>query len=124
MAMTQQLLTPILEQELTVAKALKRAAVSAHTSATMDFGVSEMILLSIVLPLTSYIVKEIGLPWLSEAQRYSELWRLKVDDWIAQQYHQNGLDQQQAQLASEELRKELETTQDREAWERVLKLLE
>lgn len=121
--MTQEDFQQIVKQEPEVLRSLQRVAISANQSPTMDFGVSEVILLSIVIPMTSYLIREIGLPWLYEAKRYSELWRLKLDTWIDQQYEKAGIDKEQAKIAGEGLRQELESTQDHSSWERVYNLL-
>lgn len=120
--MTQEEFKQIVSQEAPVLKTLRGVALTADVSPTMDFGVTEIIFLSIVLPMTSYIVKEIGLPWLHEAQRYSELWRFRLDRWIDEQYQNQQIDINQARIAGEELRRQLEETTDpeiRAAWERV-----
>lgn len=124
--MIEQKFRQIIQQELTVSQSLKKIAFDLDNSATMDFGISEAILLSTLLPLTSYVIREIGLPWLHEVKRYSELWRLKFDTWIDQQYKDNNIDKEQARLAGDKLRAELEATTDPQlqaSWQRVTQLL-
>ena len=79
-----------------------------------------------LFPLISFVVQQIGLPWLYEAKRYSELWRSKFHAWIDTQYSKAGCDPDQAEKAGEALRAELEKTTDtnaRAAWERLAQLL-
>lgn len=125
--MKQEEFKNIVEERPAVLKTLQRVAISSNPTPSMAVGVDDVILLSIVLPLTSYLVREIGFPWLSEVRKYSELWRLKVDAWIDEQYKQNGIDKDQAKLVGQALKEELEnikSTEDREVWKEVLKLLQ
>lgn len=124
--MEQNYFKNIVEQRPVVLKTLQKVAISANPKPSMVVGVDDVILLSIALPLTSYLVREVGLPWLSTATDYSELWRLKLDTWVNKQYEENGIDKEQAKQAGEALRKELESTdstKDREVWGQVLELL-
>ena len=73
-----------------------------------------------------FVVTRVGLPWLHEAQRYSELWRLRFHDWIDGEYRSAGLDPDQAEAAGEALRVALEETTEsgaRKSWERLAALL-
>jgi len=124
--MTPEEFEQLVAQKSDVSQILNQVAVTANTSATMSLGGTEIIFLSIVLPITHYIIKEIGLPWLSEVKNYSELWRSKVNLWIDEQYRKQGIDQNQAKIVGEELRKQLEATTDpqlRSSWERLLELV-
>jgi hypothetical protein len=79
-----------------------------------------------MFPVVLFIVTQIGLPWLYEAKRYTELWGWKFHQWIDGQYRQAGFDPDQAEAAGEALRAELERTTDanaRAAWERLRQLL-
>lgn len=120
--MTESNFLAIAQQEPEVLRSLQRVAESDKPP-TLTLGGGEIILLSIVLPMTAYVVREIGLPWLSTLAEYSNLWREKVDLWIDLQYERSGIDRDRAKIAAAELRKELDTTQDRDAWERVSKRL-
>jgi hypothetical protein len=120
--MTESSFLAIVQQEPTVLKSLQRVAESDKPP-TLTLGGGEIILLSIVLPMTAYVVREIGLPWLSTLAEYSNLWREKVDLWIDRQYERSGIDRDRAKIAAAELRKELDTTQDRDAWERLSRRL-
>ena len=33
-------------------------------------------------PVVRYVVVEVGLPWLFEPERYSDLWRQAFHDWV------------------------------------------
>ena len=73
-----------------------------------------------------FIVRNIGLPWLHEASRYSDLWRLKFHEWIHTQYEKHGFDPDEAEAFGEALRVELEKTSESEvraAWEWLLGIL-
>lgn len=120
--MTESNLLEIAQQEPAVLRSLQRVAES-NSPPTLTLGSGEIILLSVVLPMTAYVVREIGLPWLSTLAEYSNLWREKVDLWIDRQYERSGIDRDRAKIAAAELRKELDTTQDRDAWERVSRRL-
>jgi hypothetical protein len=121
--MTESKFLAIAQQEPEVLRSLQRVAISANLTPTLDLGASGIILLSMVLPMTGYVVREIGLPWLSTLAEYSNLWRAKVDAWIEEQYSLSGIDRDRAKIAAAELRHELDITKDRDGWERVSKLL-
>ena len=81
---------------------------------------------AILFPVVRYVVGSIGLPWLYEAKRYSELWRQKFHNWIDTQYRNHGYDPDEAEAAGEALRRELEAITDagaQKAWERFAGLL-
>jgi hypothetical protein len=82
--------------------------------------------LAVMYPVIRFVLVRIGLPWLYEAARYSELWRLQVDQWITQQYVFREVDPLEGARASKLLREELERTTDvsaRQQWERVRETL-
>jgi nitric oxide synthase oxygenase domain/subunit len=77
-------------------------------------------------PIVNRILRWIGLPWLSSLERYSELWRMELDQWVEKQYKKRGFDPVGAKTASEALAEELQKTTDaevREAWEWLVALL-
>src|SRR5579872_5808117 len=70
------------------------------------------------------IIMHVGLPWLSTAVHYSEMWRLKFDRWIDERCRAEGIDPDKAEAAGLALRKELEKIVDpkaRASWERLAK---
>lgn len=84
--------------------------------------VTEVAVVALMFPIARYALVHIGLPWLHEAKRWSELWRQKVHQWIDEQYEQEGLDPDAAEAAGEALRAELERITDtsaRSSWERL-----
>lgn len=86
----------------------------------------EMAVLVALFPLVAFVVKNIGLPWLHEAARYSELWRQKFHTWVDEQYRRHNMDPEALQAAGEALRKELEAVTEKEvknSWERLVELL-
>ena len=77
--------------------------------------VAEAAVVALMFPIVRYIVVQIGLPWLYELKRYSELRRQKVHEWIDERSRAEGLDPDAAEAASEALCKELEQTTDASA---------
>ncbi|MCP4701850.1 MAG: hypothetical protein GY862_34065 [Gammaproteobacteria bacterium] len=101
---------------------------SARASGGKQYSVSagEAVLLVLMFPLARFILVEIGLPWLHEAKRYSELWRQRMHQWIDAEYEKQGFDPDRAEKAAEKLREKLESTTDtgtRALWEKLAKLL-
>ena len=88
--------------------------------------VAEAAVVALMFPVVRYIVVAIGLPWLHELKRYSDLQRQKIHRWIDEQYRIEGLDPDAAEAASDALCRELEQTTDtsaRASWERLAELL-
>jgi hypothetical protein len=80
----------------------------------------------LMFPIARYVLVEIGLPWLYELRRYSDLWRQKFHTWVDEQAVKQGLDPDAVEAAGDALRAELEKTTDRSArrsWERLATLL-
>ena len=76
-----------------------------------QFGVGvDAAVVALMFPIVRFIVVQIGLPWLYELKRYSELQREKVHRWIDEQSRVEGIDPDAAEAASEALCKELEQT--------------
>ena len=78
-------------------------------------------------PVLRFVVREIGLPWLHEANRYSEMWRIKVDSWVDGQYRSHGIDVKEAQAMTAALRRELErinAPSGRQAWQKLAAIIE
>jgi len=126
MAMTPDEFRRIVSEDPKLAEPLRNAA-KAVPQASAKFGASGgLAALIIFLPAVTFIVNEIGLPWLYEAKRYSELWRLKLHDWIDEQYRKHGFDPATAEATTEALRHELEAITDentKKSWERLAELL-
>lgn len=119
-----------LAQETELSASLERTAragLAAGAGATRQMGgLNEAAAMVFVLPLVAYVLKHVGLPWLHEGVRYSELFRQRVHRWIDTQYRAHGFDPDQAEAASESLCQELEQATagpTRTAWERMLKLV-
>ena len=88
--------------------------------------VAEAAAVALMFPIVQYIVVQIGLPWLYELKRYSELQRQKVHQWIDERSRAEGLDPDAAEAASDALCRELEqttTASARESWQRLADLL-
>ena len=121
--MTREEFQRIVQQDPALAEPLQRAA-AAMRPGQMGTPV-ELAAVVLVFPIARFILMHIGLPWLHEATRYTELWRTTFHAWIDQQYREHGLDPDQAEAAGERLREELERrteTEARTAWERLAKL--
>jgi hypothetical protein len=88
--------------------------------------VAEAAVVVLVFPIVQYIVVQIGLPWLHELKRYSELQRQKVHQWIDERSRAKGLYPDAAEAASDALCQELEQTTSasaRASWDRLAELL-
>ncbi|MEW5922909.1 MAG: hypothetical protein AB1746_02880 [Candidatus Zixiibacteriota bacterium] len=86
----------------------------------------ETAVIALLFPVVSYIIRNIGLPWLHEAKRFSELWRIKFDKWIDGLYDQKGIPPELAEKAGNALRRELEAVTEKDArksWERFAELI-
>jgi hypothetical protein len=111
-------------QEPYVQQAIRRVGVEFETTGPPRTGIDpdNALMLAAMYPVVRYVLVNIGLPWLHEAVRYSELWRLRTHNWLTDKYLDMGLDPREAERASKLLRDELEHTTDlgaRQAWERV-----
>lgn len=86
----------------------------------------EMTAVVALFPLVAFAVMNIGLPWLHEAVRYSELWQQKFYIWVDEQYRRYKMDPEALEAAGVALRKELEAVTEKEvkkSWERLAELL-
>lgn len=123
--MTEEEFGNIVSQDPALAGPIQRAA-RAVPSRSFGVGLGEAAAIAALFPLVRFVVSHIGLPWLHEVGRFSELWRLRFHDWIDGQYDKRGLDPDAVEAAGEALREELEGTSDpgaRAAWERLAQLL-
>ncbi len=123
--MTTEEFQEIVSQDPVLAKPIVQAAQSARPQ-QYGVGAGEAALLVFIFPVAQFILTEIGLPWLYEAKRYAELWRLKFHKWIDTEYKKHGLDPDQAEAAGDELREKLVEITDakpRKIWERFSKLM-
>jgi hypothetical protein len=88
--------------------------------------VTEAMVIALMFPIVAYVVKNIGLPWLYELKRYSELQRSRVHQWIDERHRDEGFDPDAAEAASDALLEKLESTTNqtaRAAWQRLAELL-
>ncbi len=89
-------------------------------------GITDAAVVLMLFPIAKFVICEIGLPWLHELRRYSELQRQRVHDWIDSEYERQGFDPDQAEAASDALIEELEKTSDertRVSWQRLAELM-
>ena len=125
--MTREEFQQLLFDDPALAKPLRKAVAAIPPRVVETFGTpTELATIAALLPVVSYIVKEIGLPWLSEAKRYSELWRQKFHHWIEDQYAEHGIHPYAVESSGNALRRELEAITDadaRKSWERFAELL-
>jgi hypothetical protein len=85
-------------------------------------GLTTAAIVVLMFPLVRYVLRDIGLPWLHELRRYSELQRQRVHQWIDEQHKDYGFDPDEAEAASDALLEELEQTTDagaRDSWQRL-----
>jgi hypothetical protein len=82
--------------------------------------------LALLFPLVSFIIKKIGLPWLISASKFSELWRLKFDNWVDEQVRKHGATPEQLTAAGEKIRTDLESLSNgdvKQVWEALAERL-
>ena len=123
--MTANEFQEIVSQDPTISTPLVEAAKTVP-SQQFSPGAGEAALLVFMFPIAQFILREVGLPWLYTAGRYAELWRLKFQRWIDEQYQKHGFDPDQAEQAGDALREKLEEITDSDAranWERLTKLM-
>ena len=89
---------------------------AANASGHKKFSpLTEAALIAFMFPVLRYLLTRIGLPWLSEFGRYSELQRRRLHQWIDDRYRDEGFDPEQAEAVSDALIERLEATTDRSA---------
>ena len=122
--MTIEEFQEIISQDPALEEPLRNAAKSIPGR---QFGlVTTGAAIAILFPVAVFMVRNIGLPWLHEASRYSELWRQKFHNWIDTKYREHGFDPDEVEAAGEALRSELEQITDasaQKAWERFAHLI-
>lgn len=100
----------------------------ASAGGPKTFGlITEAAVVALMFPLVKYVLTHIGLPWLHELKRISELKRQKLHRWIDERYRQEGFDPEAAEAAGDALCDELQSTTDaeaRSAWQRLLELIQ
>jgi len=124
--MTHEEIEQIISQDQHLRAPIETVAEHIFASRQTFGAAADITAAAIILPVTIFVVKEIGLPWLHEMKRYSDLWRLKFNKWIDQQYKKHGVDTDMVIRASKVLRKELEKITDEQAqqsWEKFAALL-
>ena len=86
----------------------------------------EAVAVALLFPVVRYIIKHIGLPWLHETKRLSELGRIKFSGWIDSLYEKQGINPEYAEKTGKALMDELEKITDSSAqksWERFAELI-
>jgi len=124
--MTREEFQKIVSDDPVISRPIVRAAVRAGLRAQFSAGPLPEPTSIVMFVVTLFLLKNIGLPWLHEVSRYSELWRQKFHAWIDGEYRKHGLDPGQAEAAGKALRSELEAVTGadaRGAWERFRDLL-
>ena len=114
----------IISNDPQLADPLKQAAKAGQPA---QFSlVTEAAVVALMFPIVKYVLTNIGLPWLHELKRYSEVQRQKVHKWIDEKYREQGFDPDAAEAASDALCEQLEQTtkaEARSAWERLAVLM-
>ncbi len=113
-------------QDETLRKSINRSAYHYSPPGYAGSGLTEAASIALLFPIVKYILTHIGLPWLHEVTRYSELWRLKFHKWIDSQYEDDKIEIARVTAVSNALRQELESMTDasaRESWERLAALI-
>jgi hypothetical protein len=122
--MTEDQFQQLVGQDAHLAAALKRAGQKLQPA---QFGFTmEAATVVLLFPLVHFILTTIGLPWLHELRRYSELHRQRAHEWISENYRRYGLDPDGADAATNALMDELQRTSDsqtRGSWEKLLALM-
>jgi hypothetical protein len=123
--MTPEQFQQYLAQDPYLSQTITRAARAGQRGRT--FGVvTEAALIALMFPLVRYLLQDIGLPWLLELRRYSELQRQRLHAWIDSRHQEHGLDPDAAEAASDALLNELEQTTDeraRASWQQLAELI-
>ncbi len=125
--MTREEFEKIVDAEPALAGPIRNAAKAVPSPVRHTFGpMTEAAAIALLFPVAVFVVRNIGLPWLHEVSRYSELWRQKFHAWIDGEHRKHGLDPDSAEAAGEALRSELEAITDtsaRHAWEQFRDVL-
>ena len=98
-----------------------RRTISERVKGVYGFP-SEIAIIALAYPIIRFAINNIGLPWLMELTRYSELWRQKLHTWIDREYLRQGFDPAQAKALGDALLRDLQATKDEEAqaaWQRL-----
>lgn len=124
--MTREEFEKLISDDPALTTPIRKAAADIPRSRQAFGTPTELTAIAILFPVVKYIVTDIGLPWLHEAKRYTELWRLKFHRWIDEQHQKHDLDPDTAEATGNALRRELETiteTSAQKSWERFASLL-
>lgn len=100
---------------------------AARAGQPQQFGLAiDAAVVALMFPIAKYVLTNLGLPWLYELRRYSELQRQKLHAWIDEKHREEGFDPDAAEAAGDALLEELEQTTDvaaRVAWQRLTELI-
>lgn len=124
--MTKEEFERLISQDPALATPIHNAAAAISPPRRAFGGATELAAIAVLFPVAVYVIKHIGLPWLYEAKRYSEVWRQKFHNWIDKQYRKQGFDPDTAEAVGEALRLELEKITDagaKKSWEDFAELL-
>jgi hypothetical protein len=124
--MTQEEFARIVSEDPVLSKAFRNVAAASRADRERSGTFTEVAIIVVLFPVAVHVVRNIGLPWLYEANRYTELWRKEFHTWVDKKYREHGFDPESVEKAGYALRRELEETVDthaRKAWERLAELL-
>jgi hypothetical protein len=116
-----------LEEQPAIWKQVKDSAANIPPNVLGDSDqLEDDVVVALMYPVVSFVLREIGLPWNSDARRYADLWRSKYRRWIDEQSEELELHPYAVEAAGTELRRQLEVTLDtdiRSSWEQLSSLL-
>ena len=90
---------------------VSKAIAASDESETLGLA-GDVLTVATVAPIIWFVVTQIGFPWLHEAKKYSDLWRMRVDKWIDSEYSKQGFDEEAIKEFTTRFKTELEKIED------------
>lgn len=122
--MTHPRFSQLLADDPHLASPIRRAAQAGRPARYSVL--TEAAVVALMFPIVKHVLTTIGLPWLHELRRYSELQRRKLHEWIDTECRKERIDPDAAEAASNALCEELERITDasaRASWESLRDVL-
>jgi hypothetical protein len=82
-----------LAHENTTFQRVVEASASKYYGTELRAGAVEVAFLMLFFPVAKFIVSEIGMPWVIQAKRLSDLQIERLRSWIEQEYKRKGLEE-------------------------------
>lgn len=79
-----------------------------------------------VWPIVREIIREAGLPWVTSARKFSELWVAKTNKWIEKKAADSQVDVEAVQKATDKIREHLEaktSPAEKKLWETIFNII-